>query len=47
MEILYIRNLGILKDLMKKYGDAKVIDVIKHERMEVGKDVKYSVLQLG
>jgi hypothetical protein len=32
MKILSIKNTGILKDLIKKYGNAKVADVIKKER---------------
>lgn len=28
MKILSIKNLGVLKELIQKYGNAKVIDVI-------------------
>lgn len=32
MKMLSIKNLGVLKELIQKYGNAKVIDVIECEK---------------
>ncbi len=40
MKILSVKNLGVLKDLIRKYGDAKVVDVIDiiQKEKEASKD---------
>lgn len=33
MRIVSVKNTGIIKELIKKYGDIKVVEVIEKERV--------------